>query len=222
MVKEASRAMDIILVEASASLVNIAICFVAVVIFYRARHASVKLASMLIAGFHGMMGFGYLMFDGLFYTPGAAGDWKAVLSLVDGNMILRVSIIVIGAIGFMALFFWLGKAPLAFIPTKLRELPKARLDLGLKVLVLPYMLSILLNVPLAVLHPLGFPEGFIIVFFQYVFGYSGFITGFFMLWTWLTPKPFLSDVEVVLSEEKSVVLWVITGMIIVIQVLLAF
>lgn len=175
-----------------------------------------------MAGFHGMMGFGYLLFDGFFYAPGAVGDWKAVLDLLDDNGVLRIAIILIGSIGYMGLFFWLGKAPLVFLSSSERSDAKARLSLGLKVLVLPYVLSVLFNVPLAFWHPLGFSEGFFIVFFQYIFGYSGFITGFFMLWAWLEPKPFMTTDEVVLGENRETLLLVLAGVAFILQFLLAF
>jgi hypothetical protein len=216
------RVFPLIMVEASASIVNVLICVLAVILFYRLRNGYLKLLAMLVAGFHGMMGFGYFLFDGIFYTPGTLGDWKAVLDLLDGNLVLRISIIFIGLVGYMALFFWLGKAPLTFLTSKQRLEAKERLSLGLRVLILPYVLSVLFNVPLAFWHPLGFPEGFFVVFFQYIFGYSGFVTGFFMLWTWLEPKPFMSTAEVMLGEDRKIWLWFLAGMTLVIQFLLAF
>jgi hypothetical protein len=216
------RVFPLIMVEASASIVNVLICVLAVILFYRLRSGYLKLLAMLVAGFHGMMGFGYFLFDGIFYTPGALGDWKAVLDLLDGNLILRISIIMIGLAGYMALFFWLGKAPLTFLTSKQRLEAKERLPLGLKVLILPYILSVLFNVPLAFWHPLGFPEGFFVVFFQYIFGYSGFITGFFMFWIWLEPKPFISVTEVSLGEDPKILLWFLVGITLGLQFLLAF
>lgn len=222
MVGVADGIWRVIMVEASASVVNMLMCLVAIVLFYRLKDAYMKLAAMLTAGFQGMMGFGYLLFDGLFYTPGALGDWKAVLDVVQGALSLRISIIVIGALGFMALFFWLGKAPLVFLSVLQRENSNERAKLGLAVLVMPYVLSVLLNVPLAFWHPIGFPQGFFVIFFQYIFGYSGFVTGFFMLWTWLAPKPFLTSTEVVLVGGKKVILWCVAVFAVIVQLILVF
>ncbi|OPL07775.1 MAG: hypothetical protein AVO33_03855 [delta proteobacterium ML8_F1] len=216
------RIFEVIMVEASASIVNIIIAFASIGMFYNLKGAYAKLLAMLMAGFHGMMGFGYLLFDGLLYSPGAAGDWKAVLDLLNGNGVLRIAIILIGAIGYMGLFFWLGKAPLMFLTSIERMDDKARLSLGLKVLILPYVLSVLFNVPLAFWHPLGFPEGFFVVFFQYIFGYSGFVTAFFMLWVWLKPRPFMTSDEVALGENRETLLLVLAGTAVFLQFLLAF
>jgi hypothetical protein len=64
----------IVVVEAMASIINILICLLAVIMFYRFSSGYMKLGAMLTAGFQGMLGFGYLLFDGLFYSPGALGD----------------------------------------------------------------------------------------------------------------------------------------------------
>lgn len=214
-------AWRIAVVEAIASVVNIVVCSLSVRGFYWFKSGYAKLAAMLSAGFHGMMGFGYLLFDGLFYAPGAAGDWKTVLDIFNGNTLLRVGIITIGAVGYMALFFWLGKAPLAFLSPEKRALSSQRARLGLWVLLIPYAMSVVLTLPLAYWHPLGFPEGFFVVFFHYVFGYSGFVTGFFMLWQWLKPKPFLSAQVAVLGEQRKGVLWGFGVVALTLQLLLA-
>lgn len=208
-------------VEAMASIVNILVCLIAAGVFYRVSGGYAKLAAMLSAGFHGMMGFGYLLFDGLFYTPGAAGDWKTVLDLYNGNVLLRVGFIAVGAAGYMALFFWLGKAPLAFLLPEQRGASSQRARLGLWVLLIPYAMSIALTLPLAYWHPLGFPEGFFVVFFHYVFGYSGFVTAFFMLWQWLKPTPFLSANTTVLEEKRNRALWSAAALAFAVQLLLA-
>ncbi len=212
----------IVLVESLASITNILICLLAVSLFYFLNHGYLKLSAMMIAGFQGMMGFGYMLFDGLFYVPGAVGDWKSVLDMFEGNIILRVSIILIGAIGYMSLFFWLGKASLAFLASHQRSLDKQRARLGLEILVLPYVLSILFNVPLSFWHPLGVSIGFFVVFFQYVFGYSGFLTGFFMLWKWLEPKTLSSSGTIILSTEPAFLAWLFSGVAIVLQFYLVF
>ena len=168
------------------------------------------------------MGFGYLLFDGLFYIPGAAGDWKTVLDLFDGHVMLRFSIMMIGTLGYMAIFFWLGKAGLSFLSAHDRNRKEQRFAIGFKMMLVPYVLSVVFNVPFAFWHPLGFPEGFFVVFFLYVFAFSGLITGFFMLWIWLKPIPFKDEETYILSHKPLWMIWMSSLMLFVFQVLLVF
>ena len=126
------------------------------------------------------LGFGYLMFDGIFYVPNGAGDFHVILDLFGGNLILRLIIILIGSIGWVLTLFWTATSAWQFIDS---ELDKVRINF--KLLLLPYLISSTFITVLAfITHPLGV-QGGVIVAMQYFFGNSVLFTGFFMSSYWL-------------------------------------
>jgi hypothetical protein len=221
-INSANEVWRFVIVEASASILNILICLIAVILFYLLNHGYAKLSAMLIVGFQGMMGFGYLLFDGIFYAPGSVGDWKSVIDVFGGSASLRIVLVLVGTIGYMMLFFWLGKVSLSFVASHQRNLDRERARVGFEILVLPYILSVAFNVPLAFWHPLGGSVGFFVIFFQYIFGYSGFLTGFLMLWQWLDPKTSNSSGTVIMTTEPEYVIWILAGIAVILHLYLIF
>lgn len=170
-------------IEGSAVVANLVVGTIAAVVFRALwlRVPWVSYTAFLTAAFSFALGFGYLMFDGIFYQPGAAGDFKAILDLFDGNAVFRIAIIVIGTAGWMATLFWVSQSVWRFTRDE-----SERVAVAMRLLLVPYLVSVAVMVPLAFLiHPLGVEGGFVVLF-QYVFGNSLLLTGTFMSAYWLT------------------------------------
>lgn len=176
------QVLETALVVGSAAFVNLLIGFVALFYFSKLKIDKIwlKYTVFLTTVFSLALGFGYLMFDGIFYVPGGAGDFHVVLDLFEGNLILRLALILIGSVGWVYTLFWTSKKAWQFI-----ENESDKVKTNLKILLLPYLVSSILITILAFLtHPLGL-EGGVIVAMQYFFGNSVLFTGFFMSSYWL-------------------------------------
>lgn len=177
--------LKILLVQGSAVLLNILVGLIALFAFSQraTEKAWAKYTAFLTVIFSFCLGFGYLLFDGLFYTPGAAGDFKAILDLFDGNLLLRLVIIAIGATGWVWTLFFASQKAWVFV-----EDESNKVKANIRLLLIPYFISSFLVTLLAfVNHPLG-AEGGVVVAMQYFFGNSVLFTGFFMSSYWLDYK----------------------------------
>jgi hypothetical protein len=174
--------LKVIIVEGSAVLLNIFVGIIALFTFSKLaiEKAWIKYTAFLTLIFSFSLGFGYLLFDGIFYSPGTAGDFKAILDLFDGSLLLRLQIIIIGTIGWIWTLFFASQKAWVFVEN---ESDKVRSNV--RILLVPYFASSVLITLLAfVSHPLGV-EGGVIVAMQYFFGNSLLFTGFLMSSYWL-------------------------------------
>lgn len=203
-----------IIIEASASIANIIIGLVAMAAFTWIKKAKPmwKIFLMQTTGYSLLMGFGYFLFDGLFYSPSAAGDWKSVIRMLEGSILLRVVLIIIGACGMVFTFFWLARHVLIFSRDKCDK--KSRFEAAFPVLLLPYIVTSILYVFLSLWHPLGLPDGFMIVFFQFVFGFSGLLWAFFLSVYWL--KPNSKDDRYIAFDQKINIPWAAAALLLLI------
>lgn len=179
-----------IAIESSASLVNVLIGLITVFIFafYDKMSAMTNQFLLQLGGFNLFMGFGYFMFDGMFYCADAAGDWKTIIRMYDGSIVLRVLLVIIGTGGLIFSYFWLARNIMVFVEQKTSE--DNRAEAALPILMLPYIFYGILYLVLSIWHPLKFPVGTIIIFFQFIFGFSGFFWAYFLSVYWLTPKKY--------------------------------
>jgi len=122
---------------------------------------------------------------------------------------LRISLIIIGTCGMLFTFFWLAKNILVFV--KNRNDRKERFDAAFPVLLLPYIVFGLLYLFFSIWHPLGFPQGILIVFFQFIFGFSGLLWAFFLSVFWLSPN--LKDKRYIRLDEKISISWLVPALI---------
>lgn len=175
-------------VEGSASIVNVIIGFLSLIAFcvIKRMPALLRQFFLQLTGYSLLMGFGYFMFDALFYSPGAVGDWKSILTMLGGSLYLRIPLILIGGGGVLFTFFWMAKNILVFCEN--RESKQERFKAAFPVLLMPYIVYGILYLVLSVWHPIGFPEGLLVIFFQFVFGFSGFLWAFFLSVYWLKPN----------------------------------
>jgi hypothetical protein len=181
------------------------------------RHPLVSLFFFQLAGFSLLMGFGYLLFDGAFYAPGAYGDWKSIIGMVENPGMLRGVLMIIGAAGVVGTYFFLARGVLLFVHdiSNSRELRSA----AQIILLIPYLCWSILYTALALFHPLGFPDGLIIVFFQFFFGFSGFFWAYMLAARWLAPRQY-TEHPCLLPGQLSIPWLIVTGVLLVIQIAL--
>ncbi len=203
-----------IVIESSASIINVLFGFCALGLFHLLKKASATVRQFFLqtAGYSLLMGFGYFLFDGVFYSPEVPGDWKSVIRMLDGSVVLRISLILIGTFGMLFTFFWLSRNVLVFAKDKQDK--KERLEAAMPVLLLPYIVFGLLYLFFAIWHPLGLPDGLMIVFFQFVFGFSGLLWGFFFAVYWF--KPNMKDKRFTPFEKKVSLPWILAAIVLLI------
>jgi hypothetical protein len=177
-----------IIIEGSASIVNVIIGFLSLLVFSAIKRmpSLFRQFFLQLTGYSMLMGFGYFMFDALFYSPGAVGDWKSILTMLGGSLYLRIPLILIGGGGVLFTFFWMAKNILVFCEN--RESKQERFKTAFPVLLMPYIVYGILYLVLSLWHPIGFPDGLLVIFFQFVFGFSGFLWAFFLSVYWLKPN----------------------------------
>jgi len=185
-----SRTREII-VQASASLMNVAVGVVAAILFYHVKKLSPLFRQFLLqlAGFNLLMGFGYFLFDGLFYSVGSYGDWNSVMNMLENPLALRLLLIAVGSAGVVGSFFWMARAVMIFVSDCGSIMQ--RKQAAFPILLMPYLACSPLYILLSIWHPVGFPDGLVVVFFQFIFGFSGFLWAFFLSVYWLEPKKHL-------------------------------
>lgn len=201
------------IVESSASLVNILIGLIALGVYHRRSSIKPLTRQFLIqlAGFELLMGFGYLLFDALFYAPGVLGDWKSILHMLGAPWVLRIMLILMGSLGVVWTYFWLSRAVMVFVEDI--SVKDQRHQAAFPILIAPYVFYSIIYLAASIWHPVGFPEGMLIVFFQFVFGFSGFLWAYLFAVIWLTPKrivPFSQR-----SPERIDAGWLVLSLIII-------
>src|SRR5262245_43252859 len=130
------------LVAGSAAVLNILCAIAAMLLLPRRLFAGRPLLRLLVfyfAAFSLLSGFGYLMFDPLFYNPRGPnlGDWKEIVGLLGGTWAVRAPIAAIGGAGVLFGFFWLPRAALGFRIDGLT--PADKRPFLVRMLLLPYL-----------------------------------------------------------------------------------
>ena len=184
----ASESGEYVIAGAAAS-VNIVVGFVCVALFARPALVTRPLARLFVlylGAFSLFTGFGYLLFDPLFYAPGAdLGDWRRIVSMLGGGWEVRIPLIALGAAGVLFGFFWLAYSALKFDPRS--NEPSHRSALALAVLMVPYLIVNTVFTVLSFGHPLG-ADGTVLTVLQYWLGNIGLFWGFFLAGYWLSVK----------------------------------
>ncbi len=178
-----------IAIEAGASIMNLLAGFIALLLFYSVKEKPGVLWRQFFlqaAGYNFLMGFGYFLFDSLFYSPDIPGDWRSVITMLDGSVALRVVLMIIGTAGMLFAFFWLARSVLVFVTDK--NSTESRFAAAFPVLMVPYIAFGIIYSILSIWHPVGFPDGLIITVLQFGFGFSGLLWAFFLAVYWLKPK----------------------------------
>ena len=156
-----------------AALFNIASGFTAWALLRRRKTVDLAYAALFFFGAYSLFaGFGYLMFDAIFFDPEGQnlGDWKRVIALWGGTPAVRVGVGLVGTAGYLFAFFMSPR----FLSRMVRDKRALRaLTWG------PFFLGNSIATVLAVTHPLGL-NGVILVALKYWMGFCFFFWGYFM------------------------------------------
>ena len=158
-----------------AALFNILSGALAWTVLWRRRNSApnVAFAALFYFGAYSLFaGFGYLMFDAIFFDPDGenVGDWKRVIALWGGSPIVRIGVGAVGTAGYLFTFF--------ASPRFLARMAKSKSELRAATWG-PFFLGNALATVLAVTHPLGV-GGVILVALKYWMGFCFFFWGYFM------------------------------------------
>lgn len=183
-----------IIIAGNAALINVLFGIICVLLFsqpWTTRWPTLRLFILYAGAYSLFTGFGYLLFDPLFYSPGSSlGDWRQVISLLGAGWELRIPLILIGAAGYMWAFFWLANSTLQFGGALDKQ--QQRVKLALPLLIVPYVVVNIVFTILSFWHPLGL-AGVIVTVLQYWFGYIAFFWAFFMVSYWMKPPSALPN-----------------------------
>lgn len=97
-----------IMYAGSAALMNIVIGFILLIVLKKCKLGPLSRPLVLLTTLmHFSMGFGYFLRDGILYQPGSEnlGDWAKVLENFNGNLILRIAMLVVGCLGILFVFY---------------------------------------------------------------------------------------------------------------------
>jgi hypothetical protein len=201
------------LIAGSAALLNITVGIISLLLFYRKRLQDkpyLRLFIFYVAAYSWLMGFGYLFIDPIYANSESAGDWAKVVMFLGGGWEIRVPLIIIGALGLVYSYFWMGKAGMHFTFGDMKD-KETRTKTGRTLLIYPYVVVNIIYTLFAFLHPLGF-QGLFIIIMQVWMGYSGFFWAFMINYIWSDYKgPF--EKETALPDSKLNKNWLILGII---------
>ena len=141
--------------QGSAAVFNIVCALGCVATFRRLQsRPNLRLFVFFFGAYSLFSGFGYLMVDPLLASPDSPGDWAKIVMLLGGGWGVRVPIIIVGAVGTIWGFFWMGRAAQHFVWGDPLD-RKQRNRMGLTLCILPYVAVSSVLSPLVIWHPMG-------------------------------------------------------------------
>ena len=98
------------LIDGSAAIANLVCMAICMILFhYVEKNTYLSLFLFYLASFSLFSGFGYLFFDPLVMDLIPVGDWSQIIIRLGSSWILRITICLIGALGILYGYFWVGK-----------------------------------------------------------------------------------------------------------------
>ena len=201
-----------IMYSGSAALMNIVIGIILLLILKKFKLNPLSRALVLLTTMmHFSMGFGYFLRDGIAYNPGPnnLGDWAKVLENFDGNIALRIGMLVVGALGILFVFYIAYRQAFHFI--KDNNDKKERNQVASALYLIPYIVNAVvftlveLNSPVA---KISLSHFLVICPIINIFGMIGFFWGYMFVAHLVKPRKdnvyYFS-----LCDEKKIWLWVI-------------
>ena len=201
-----------IMYAGSAALMNIVIGFILLFVLKKCKLGSVcrplVLLTMLM---HFSMGFGYFLRDGILYNPGPdnLGDWAKVLENFDGNIFLRIGMLVIGSLGILFVFYLAWRQAYHFISDNNDK--KERNKVASALYLFPYLCNAVVFTLVELNSPVAKADigAFLVISpIINVFGMIGFFWGY--MFVAHIVKPRRDNVFYFpLCSEKKIVLWIV-------------
>jgi hypothetical protein len=182
------------IIAGNPALMNILAGTIAVALFPRRwvmRRPTLRLFLLYFSAYSLLASLGSLVLDALFYQLAGPNpdDWAVVLDLLDGNLAVRIVMILVGAVGEVWVYFWLVRSTLRFGEEVAERHQRARLAGPL--LLEPYLMISGIFMLLSIWNPFGF-DGFLGIVWMYLLGYIVLFVASFgvVYWTRIeTPPP---------------------------------
>ena len=196
----------------SAALMNIVIGFILLIILKKCKLGPLSRPFVLLWTMMQLsMGFGYFLRDGIAYNPGPdnLGDWAKVLENFNGNLALRIGMLVVGSLGILFVFFIAYRQAFHFISDNNDKKERNRVASAL------YLFPYLCNAVVFTLTELNSPvakqsmAAFLVICpIINVFGMIGFFWGYMFVAHMVKPR---KDNVYYFSicSQKKVALWIV-------------
>ena len=198
----------------SAALMNIVIGTVLLIVLKKFRLGPISRPLVLMTTMmHYSMGFGYFLRDFFLYDPNPDpdiqhGDWAKVFENFDGNLALRITMLIIGCIGILFVFFIAYRQAFHFIRDNNDKKERNRVASAI------YLFPYLVNAVVFTLVELNGPvakdniNSFLIISpIINIFGMIGFFWGYMFVAHMVKPRKqnvyYFSP-----CAEKKLVLWI--------------
>ncbi|MBQ3331361.1 MAG: hypothetical protein IJG87_09320 [Ruminococcus sp.] len=203
-----------IMYAGSAALMNIVIGFILLIVLKKCKLGPLSRPLVLLTTLmHFSMGFGYFLRDGILYQPGAdnLGDWAKVLENFNGNIILRIAMLVVGCMGILFVFYIAWRQAYHFISDNNDKKERSRVASALYLF--PYLCNAVVFTLVELRGPIAQDNmgSFLIISpIINVFGMIGFFWGYMFVAHMVKPRKdnvyYFS-----LCAERKIVLWVIAA-----------
>ena len=203
--------------EGSAALVNIVIGLILLFVLKRFRLSPLSRAFTLMLTMSQLsMGFGYFLRDFFLYDPNPdpdiqQGDWAKVFENFDGNLALRITMLIIGCIGILFVFFIAYRQAFHFISDNNDK--KERNRVALAIYLFPYLVNAVVFTLVELRGPVAQDNinSFLIISpIINIFGMIGFFWGYMFVAHMVKPRKqnvyYFSP-----CAEKKIVLWIVAA-----------
>ena len=206
-----------VMFSGSAALMNIVIGTVLLIVLKKAKLGPLSRVLVLMTTMmHYSMGFGYFLRDFFLYDPDPdpdiqQGDWAKVFENFDGNIVLRITMLIIGCIGILLVFYIAYRQAFHFI--KDNNDKKERNRVALAIYLIPYLVNSVVFTLVEMRGPVAQAsmESFLIISpLINIFGMIGFFWGYMFVAHMVKPR---KDNVYYFSPcaEKKIVLWIIAA-----------
>ena len=203
-----------IMFSGSAALMNIVIGTVLLIVLKKAKLGPLSRPLVLMTTImHYSMGFGYFLRDFFLYDPDPApnveqGDWAKVLENFNGNIVLRIAMLIVGSLGILFVFYIAWRQAYHFISNNNDKKERNRVASALYLF--PYLCSAVVFTLVELRGPVAraSTESFLIISpIINIFGMIGFFWGYMFVAHMVKPR---KDNVYYFSicDEKKPVLWI--------------
>ena len=208
----------------SAALMNILIGTVLLIVLKKAKLGPISRPLILMTTLmHYSMGFGYFLRDFFLYDPDPApdvqqGDWAKVYENFGGNDALRITMLIIGCLGILFVFYIAYRQAFHFISDNNDK--KERNRVAMAIYLLPYLLNAVVFTLVELTGPVARKsmESFLIISpIINIFGMIGFFWGYMFVAHMVKPRKqnvyYFSP-----CSEKKIPLWIIAAAVLLFDV----
>ncbi len=208
----------------SAALMNILIGTVLLIVLKMAKLGPISRPLILMTTLmHYSMGFGYFLRDFFLYDPDPApdvqqGDWAKVYENFGGNDALRITMLIIGCLGILFVFYIAYRQAFHFISDNNDK--KERNSVAMAIYLLPYLLNAVVFTLVELTGPVARKSmaNFLIISpIINIFGMIGFFWGYMFVAHMVKPRKqnvyYFSP-----CSEKKIPLWIFAAAVLLFDV----